>query len=171
MDLNTYIRRYIDGMRNGERKTESGMMYSEGSIKNKVSFQSEFDKFQRAKGRKYDYDDIYMDFYNDFVDFFNRKDYSPNTTGKHIKSLKEIMAAALADGMHTNTQSSMRAFKILSSETDTVYLTRREITDIEGLELSVMRITGHKTEKEFLKYIRVGEEENAALVARSKFFG
>lgn len=310
VDLNTYIQRYIEGMRSGDRKTESGMMYSEGSIKNKVSFQSEFNKFQREKGREYGYDDIDMDFYNEFVDFFNRKDYSPNTTGKHIKSLKEIMAAALAEGMHTNTQSSMRAFKILSSEADTVYLTRREITAIERLELSgeldlcrdvfligvytaqrysdyhrigkgniihlengmeavrltqqktgnkvvipiagklgellrkygytlprtysqqmneniktvcrmagitgkvervairgarkvtehiekyklvtthtarrtgatlmylegvdtlsVMRITGHKTEKEFMKYIRVGEEENAALVAKSKFFG
>ena len=43
---------------------------------------------------------------------------------------------------------------------------------MEGMDtLSVMKITGHKTEKEFKKYIRVGEEENALLVSTSKFFG
>jgi integrase len=135
-DLNAYIQKYIDEMRSGTRKNNKGMLYSPGTIKNKVSFQSEFNKFQEYTGHRYNYDDITMDFYNDFIDFFNDKEYSPNTTGKHIKSLKEIMSAAFAEGLHENTQSSMRSFKILSAEADTVYLTRQEITAIENLDLS-----------------------------------
>ena len=56
--------------------------------------------------------------------------------------------------------------------THTARRTGATLMYLEGVDtLSVMRITGHKTEKEFMKYIRVGEEENAALVAKSKFFG
>ena len=127
IDLNAYIQKYIDEMRSGTRKNNKGMLYSPGTIKNKVSFQSEFNKFQENTGHRYNYDDITMDFYND---------YSSNTTGKHIKSLKEIMAAAFAEGLRKNTQSSLRSFNILSTEAGMVYLTRQEITAIENLNLS-----------------------------------
>lgn len=53
-----------------------------------------------------------MELYRDFVDYFNNKEYSPNTTGKHIKSLKEIMAASREEGLHTNFQTLQKGFKI-----------------------------------------------------------
>jgi hypothetical protein len=37
--------------------------------------------------------------------------------------------------------------------------------------LSIMQITGHTTEKNFLKYIRITKEENANLIAKHTFFG
>lgn len=56
--------------------------------------------------------------------------------------------------------------------THTARRTGATLMYLEGMDtLSVMKITGHKTEKEFKKYIRVGEEENALLVSTSKFFG
>ena len=36
--------------------------------------------------------------------------------------------------------------------------------------ISIMKITGHKTEKVFLKYICIDSEQNAVLMQRSKFF-
>lgn len=36
--------------------------------------------------------------------------------------------------------------------------------------ISIMQITGHRTEKNFLKYIRVSKEENAILMAKNSFF-
>ncbi len=36
--------------------------------------------------------------------------------------------------------------------------------------LAIMAITGHRTEKVFLKYIKVGKEEHASLVSKSLFF-
>ena len=36
--------------------------------------------------------------------------------------------------------------------------------------LAIMKITGHKTEKAFLRYIRVTNDENAMVVARHEFF-
>ena len=36
--------------------------------------------------------------------------------------------------------------------------------------ISIMRITGHTTEASFLRYIRISQEENAELMAKSAFF-
>ncbi len=36
--------------------------------------------------------------------------------------------------------------------------------------ISIMKITGHTTEKAFMKYIKITAEENAELMARNKFF-
>jgi integrase len=36
--------------------------------------------------------------------------------------------------------------------------------------LSIMKITGHKTEREFLKYIRVSKEETAEMLANHEYF-
>ena len=36
--------------------------------------------------------------------------------------------------------------------------------------ISIMKITGHKTEKSFLKYIKITQEENAQLIAKHPFF-
>lgn len=36
--------------------------------------------------------------------------------------------------------------------------------------ISIMRITGHTTEKSFMKYIKITNEENAELMARNKYF-
>ena len=36
--------------------------------------------------------------------------------------------------------------------------------------LAIMKITGHKTEKAFLKYIKISEEENAEMLAKHCFF-
>lgn len=136
ISLNEYISIYIKDMKSGKRMTSNKLLYSPGTIKNKVSFKSEFDKFQKDIGKVFNYDDITIDLYNDFVNYFNEKQYSPNTTGKHIKTLKEIMSASREEGLHNNFQTTLKAFKILSYEPDTIYLTRKEISLIESIDLS-----------------------------------
>ncbi len=36
--------------------------------------------------------------------------------------------------------------------------------------IAIMKITGHRTEREFLKYIKISSEENAVLMSKNKFF-
>lgn len=36
--------------------------------------------------------------------------------------------------------------------------------------ISIMKITGHRTEKNFMKYIRITQAENAALIQSNRFF-
>jgi len=36
--------------------------------------------------------------------------------------------------------------------------------------ISIMKITGHRTEKSFMKYIRISQEENANKLTHHPFF-
>ena len=36
--------------------------------------------------------------------------------------------------------------------------------------IAIMKITGHKTEKEFMKYIKISEEQNAAELMSHPYF-
>lgn len=55
--------------------------------------------------------------------------------------------------------------------THTARRTGATLMYLEGVDtLSIMKITGHKTEKEFKKYIRVGEEENALILSNNRFY-
>ncbi len=56
----------------------------------------------------------------------------------------------------------------------TVHTARRSFATNAYLEdvpiLSIMKITGHKTEKAFLKYIKISQEDNANKLINHKFF-
>ncbi|MDY0085926.1 MAG: tyrosine-type recombinase/integrase, partial [Bacteroidales bacterium] len=56
----------------------------------------------------------------------------------------------------------------------TVHTARRSFATnlyLAGMDImSIKKMTGHHTEKSFLKYIRVSEEENAEKAAKHAFF-
>ena len=55
--------------------------------------------------------------------------------------------------------------------THTARRTGATLLYLEGVDvLAIMKITGHKTEREFRKYIRVGEEENALILSNNDFY-
>ena len=100
--LNQYIIRYIEEIKTGKRLTDKGRQYTKGTIKNYVGFQVQFDEYQKANHKKLDFEDITLDFYDDFVFYFNEKNYSPNTIWRHIKQLNAIMRAAAEEKIHSN---------------------------------------------------------------------
>ena len=92
--LTEYFQSYIDEMKNGVRTT-AGKRFAQGTIKNYEGCLNQFKEYQSKRRRKLKFESITMDFYNDFVKYFNDKGYSQNTIGRHIKNLKTIMRAAL----------------------------------------------------------------------------
>ena len=75
---------------------------------------------------------------------------------KEIKGAKKLTAL-------------IEKYKLVS--THTARRTGATLMYLDGLDtLSIMKITGHKTEKEFLKYIRIGAEENAARISDFVYF-
>lgn len=147
-----YIQKYIDDAKEGNRLTyRGGKKFSAATVKSIKSMQTELNKYQEdlqekiAKGRKLnyrpkrfpiDFDDITIDFYNDWIRFFNEKNYSPNTIGKHIKWLKTILKESKENGLHINSEFERRAFKPISSDVVSVYLNETELKKILDLNLS-----------------------------------
>ena len=137
--LNQYIDQFIKDAETGNRLYDHNGItkrYEKGSIKNFKGFQTQFDNFQKEKKVKLNFDTITIDFYDEFVKYFTKKDYSTNTIGRHVKNLKSIMRCAREEGLHENTEIDRKKFKTLKVNVENVYLTQKEVDTIRNLDLS-----------------------------------
>ena len=144
--LNSYIDKFINDVKAGERLTpEKKERYKIGSIKNFIAFKTQFDLFQKKKNKKYNFNDITIDFYNEFVNYFTKKNYSPNTIGKNIKTLKTLMNAAKDEGYQNNTEYQRKSFKVIKVDVKNIYLSFQELEKLYNFDL---------TEKPYLEKAR-----------------
>lgn len=134
--LNTFIEHYLKQIKKGERLTDSKKaLFSPHTIKAYKSFQTQFDNYQKGRKKTLNFDDITIDFYDDFVNFFYDKGYSPNSVGKLIKILKIMMRQAREEGHHRNGEFERKKFKVITVPTQEVYLTEDELRRIFNLRL------------------------------------
>jgi len=152
-----YIRRFIVEATDGTRLTEEdSSRYRKSTLKNYLSFEVQFHEFcgiYTDKNKKIlqkdgkplrrlkvvNFNDITIDFYKDFIKFFNAKNYSPNTIGRHIKHLKVIMRQSADEGLHSNVEYQRKSFKALTEKVENVYLSEAEIKKIYELDLSGLK--------------------------------
>lgn len=134
--LTDYIARYTREMEDGTRLNIHKLRYGASTIKNYKGFIIQFDEFCKAKRKRFDFGDIDLKFYDDFVAWFTAKDYSINTIGRHVKELKIIMRAAREEGLHDNGMIESRKFRVLTADVENIYLTESEIRAIADLDLS-----------------------------------
>lgn len=134
--LTTYIERYVNQIENGERLTISKRVFSPHTIKSYKGFKSMFEEYQEKRGRSLNFDDITVDFYDDFVKYFYGKSYSPNSVGKLVKILKIIMRQAREEGHHRNGEFERKRFKVITVPTHEIYLTEEELNRLYNLNLS-----------------------------------
>lgn len=150
--LNGYINKFIADIESGKRLNK-GKRYTFSTIKNYRGFESQFNEYQgiytedkleelKTKNESprpfkiINFEDITIDFYKDFVRFFNEKSYSPNTIGRHIKHLKVLMRHAREEGLHNNTEFQRKSFEAMQISVDNVYLNEDELKLIFNLDLS-----------------------------------
>ena len=164
--LSDYIARYVREMESGERLNIHKLRYGLSTIKNYKGFIIQFDEFCKAKHKRYDFGDIDLKFYDDFVAYFTAKDYSINTIGRHVKELKIIMRAAREEGLHDNGLIESRKFRVLTAEVENTYLTESEIKAIAEVDLkgdkhkSIARdifLVGCYTAQRFSDYSTINE--------------
>ena len=175
--FNQFIEKFIEEIKSGNRLTKEGNRYAKGTIKNFEGFKTQFDLFQNEKRRKLNYEDITFDFYDEFLQFFNKKNYSPNTIGRHIKNLKTIMRFARDEGRHNNKEIDRKKFKILKVEVQNIYLDENELQRMFELDLSdneVFEIArdvfliGCYTAQRFSDYSRIKKENIRTLSGGAK---
>lgn len=164
--LTDYIARYTREMEDGTRLNIHKLRYGASTIKNYKGFIIQFDEFCRAKRKRYDFGDIDLKFYDDFVTYFTAKDYSINTIGRHVKELKIIMRAAREEGLHDNGTIESRKFRVLTAEVENIYLTDSEIKAMAALDLSANKhketardvfLVGCYTAQRFSDYSTINE--------------
>ena len=134
--LTDYITQYEKDLEAGKRLTDSGKLYTPGSIKNYKTFNAQLIEYEKKAKRKITFQDVNQDFYNAFVVFLNGKNYSPNSIGKHIARLKKILRSAKEEGVYTGNEHQQKYFKILEVDTEEVYLTQQELKSLAKVDLS-----------------------------------
>jgi integrase len=135
-NLFQYIESYIQNCKNGRRLTHLGNRYQTNTIKGYTTLLFHLNEYLNNKHRKLDFEDITVDFYDDFMQYFHENNYATNTIGTHLKNLKVIMHAALDEGIHNNTEFQRKKFRVVNEESDNIYLTEEEINRIYNLDLS-----------------------------------
>ena len=78
---------------NGKRKEEPQIYLLEQSRATKA-FKSQFKAYQETRLKVIDFEDLTIEFYNDFRSFLTDKEYSPNTIARMVKICKTICYAA-----------------------------------------------------------------------------
>lgn len=134
--LNKYIDQFIKDICAGKRLTEKGTVFTYDSIRTIKTSAKQFRNFQQSKKKEYDFDDIDMQFYYDFVAYLKKRNYSINTFGKIINQLKWMMSLAEAEGLHHNTAYKNPKFKGNRILTDSIYLTQEELDKMNAADLS-----------------------------------
>jgi len=133
--LSSFIDKYIDDIETGRRLTPSGNRFRHGTIKNYKGFQVQLKSFQTEKHIAVDFDDVNISLRDKLVSYFQAKNYSPNTIGRHIKQLKAIMHVAHEEGLHNNMDYLKRNFTIPQVITSEIYLSEAELDAIARLDL------------------------------------
>ncbi|GAB2605666.1 site-specific integrase [Spirosoma areae] len=87
--------------------------------------------------RAVDFDTIDLDFYEDFTSWLTfTKGYSANNVGKYIQMLKSFLNDATARGITVRQDYRNRAFKVISENTDAIYLSEVELHRLMNMDLS-----------------------------------
>lgn len=137
--LNEYINQYITGMENGTRLSIHGKRYAKGSVDAMKQTMKQFKEYQASGQFTLNFQDIDMKFYNDFVAYLQSRNYSINSIGKCINSIKNLLRAAESDGYNGFTYYRDHRFKAYSVNVDSIYLTREELDRFMNVSLDKKR--------------------------------
>ncbi|MFZ1423845.1 MAG: site-specific integrase [Saprospiraceae bacterium] len=138
--ISEYAKKFLIDIENGHRTIQAGSnsqkKYSQGTVKNYKGFLSQWIAFESKQPKKYKWEDLSRELYNQFLQFLYKGEYLANSAGRHIKHWKVIAQAAFDDQIHVNKAFRESYFKTISSKVDNIYLTEEEVQKLELIDLS-----------------------------------
>lgn len=136
-----YLQEIIDQSKSGIRiHPKTGKPISEQTIKTYATTQKHLTEFSKVKKRELQFDDIDLDFYEDYKAYLIRKKLlSNNTVGKHIQIIKLVMNEANERGITSNLKHKSKRFFVIKENTDNIFLNENEIVQIARKDFSGKR--------------------------------
>ena len=135
-NLIEFIELAISETESGKRLNK-GKPYSAAIIKAYKTTKKTLIEFKEANRLSLNFSSIEQDPYEDFTDFLMfQKKFTTNTVGKHIKTVKTFINEAEDRGYNVTNLFKSKRFKVISEDTDTVYLNESELQKLNELDLS-----------------------------------
>lgn len=167
MTLMEWIEEFIRQCESGERlKQKSAKNITPGTIKSYRGTQAQLKAYQEKRHKIIDFDDVTLDFHDDWRRFFlnktdkagKKRPYSLNTIGRHVKNLKIFLYAAKDMKLTTTTEFESSRFSVDNQEVENVYLTDERVqemyeTDFEDKETveRLLALAPSEEERDFMK--------------------
>jgi len=152
--MRTYIGRY--------EKVRSGI-----TVKTYVTTLNKLKKYEGEKRRRLRFEDVNIDFYNDFQFWFYGQGYSDNYFGALIKVVKQVFREAkLVDKLHGFDHTGHKDFVTTRKETESIYLTEDELLKIHRLDITPELVAGHFPD---LSAFRAEQKAKSMLLVRDRF--
>lgn len=132
-----FVETYIKECEDGERlKQKSTRKVTAGTIKNYKGFLAQMKNYQESRKRVIDWDDLTLDFYRDYKQFFIEKDYKPNTIARHIKNMKTMLYAAKDLHMTTRDDFMSKQWSADREDVDNIYITEERLREMYDFDMS-----------------------------------
>lgn len=130
-----FINEFVD---NGTTKINptTGRYITLRTVQGYRKFRDYFAQFEAQQKWKYDFEDIDLDFYEDFTAFLRKVGLATNSIGKYIRILKAVLNEATEKGLNTKTAYKSHRFKVVEEDADTIYLSEKELTQLYDFDLS-----------------------------------
>ena len=94
-------------------------------------------EYANKKRKRIDFDTIDLNFYHEYMDYLSKEmNLANNTVGRHIKTLKAFLNDAAEREFHTNLSFKSKKFKVLTEQTDSIYLDDQELDELYKLDLT-----------------------------------
>lgn len=125
-----YVEYYLIHVKPGMKKP-----YSKESMKPIKTTIAKIEQYEDLYG-PLEFDDIDLQFHEQFIDMLLDDDYSPNYIGTQIKNIKTVMNNAFERNYHKSLDYKSRSFTQPKGDTDHIYLTHGDIEKIKNVDLS-----------------------------------
>lgn len=157
-----FVAQFIAECESGERlKNRSTRKITAGTIKNYKGFQAQMLGYQKARKRVIDWDDLDLDFYRDYKQYFIEKDYSPNTIARHIKNMKTMLYAARDLHLTTRDDFMSRQWSADREEVENIYIPTGRLTQMADFDMSDYQAMKERAER----YAKDDEERKSLIHA------
>lgn len=135
--MNDFIENYIHECENGERlKKNSSRILSKSTIETYKRVQNQFKFYQKSRHKTVDFDDVTINFCDDFKKFFVEKNCVQNTIAKNIRIMKVFLHAAQEMKLTTTKDFESSHFSCNFVSVDNVYLNDEQIKELYEYDLS-----------------------------------
>jgi len=114
----------------------TGKIIAKGTYDNYIQTFKWLQKFEKEKNIILYFDNIDLNFYKDYVNFLQSKNFATNTIAKNLKGLRTFLNSATEKGINTNMTYKKPFFKIITEKTESIYLNEKELKQIYNYDFS-----------------------------------
>lgn len=135
-DLFGFVEQFISEAKS-RFNSETGKALAKGTINIYQTTLNTLKEYATKKRKRIDFDIIDLNFYQEYTEYLAKeRNLANNTVGRHIKTIKTFLNDAAERGFHKNFSFKSKKFKIITEQTDAIYLNAQELDELFKLNLS-----------------------------------